>query len=202
MRGYISFVLVFLCAILLLSAIPLLSQARSYDLSDAVLIERAYGLQMNAKECALEAVRQGAVAGFAGYDLSHDLGSCIHCADHFCAPPTPADPSPPNICDPARCRRCFREKEARNAAGAGAAQGLSRIRVQAYGDAAAEYGDLGPDCLMAYLVPDAWAKSGLRVGSVRFCDDLPVRVRLEDGGVSISGNIPKGTVVHHGPGGD
>ncbi len=196
MRGYLSFVLVFLCAALLLASIPALREARSLDYSDSILIERAYGLEMNAKGCAIESVRQGAASGFDGYDASHSLDACIHCPDHFCTPPTPADPYPPNVCDAGECSSCFREKEAREAALAGAGHGLSLLRGHATDGMQAVFGAPGGECLEAFLVPDPLARNGLRVGSVRFCRSLPIRVSLKEGGdVSLDGMIPEGTVV-------
>jgi len=200
MRGYLSFVLVLLSAILLLSAVSVLSEARLYDLSHAVALERAYGLEMNAKECALETIRQGAAAGFNAYDASHDLPSCSHCIDHFCSPPTPIDPLPPNICEEGLCSGCFRESEARAFAAEGASAALALLQTYGFDeDFSVSFKDSGPGSLEAFLVPDLSVKNGVRLDSVRFREGLPLSVQSDRLGVSLSARLPKGMVINYGP---
>jgi hypothetical protein len=199
MRGYLSFVIVLISSLLLLSLIPLLSQARSADLGPAVAIERAYGLEMNAKECAIEAIRQGAARGFDDYNASHDLGNCSHCEDHFCVPPTPADPLPPNRCDALLCSNCFREQDARSAAANGALAGLILLRANRFeGDYNVSFGDAFPDDLDVFLAPDAFARNKLRVGGTRLREDLAIRVQSDKLGVSLKSRLPKGMVIGYG----
>jgi hypothetical protein len=199
MRGYLSFVIVLVSSVLLLSLILLLSRARASDLSQAVALERAYGLEMNAKECAIESIRQGATIGFGAYDASHDLGDCSHCDDHFCIPPTPADPLPPNRCDALLCSNCFREQDARSAAANGALAGLVILRGNRFDeDYNASFGDAFPDDFDVFLAPDASAGNGLCIGGVRLREDLFIRVQSDKLDASLKSRLPKGTVIAHG----
>jgi hypothetical protein len=205
MRGHFTFILVFLAAALLIELAFLRAAASPANLSGAVALERAFGVEMNAKECVLEAARQGGEAGFSAYDLSHDLGSCIHCGDHYCAPMTPAGP-PPNVCDAALCSKCFREGDARAASEAGASAALGLLASAGMeGDFTVNVRDAGggaPAAPEGVLQKDASAKNGMRLGLARFRKDVIVRARSDKLGVSLSGKVPQGTVVRYGTGGD
>src|SRR4030095_3907449 len=120
MRGYFSFSLVLLSSLLALSLLMLHHQSGQRDLSKAVSVQRAYGLQMNAKESVVESMRQGASAGFGYYDSTHDIAMCKHCPDNFCAPTIPGVTTE-NACDATLCSACFREADARESAVSSAA---------------------------------------------------------------------------------
>lgn len=200
MPGYMSFLVVFLAVLLLFSAIRVLDSARALDLSRPISAERAYGLLLNAKECALEAARQGAAAGFSDYDSSHEMEKCRHCADHLCIPPTPPNPRPPNVCSDALCMMCFRESEARTAAEYGVVAGLARLQGQGFDDDFnVSFAQMQPADFDIFLILDGSGENGLGVGSVRFAAKLPVRVRSDKLGVLLSGSIPAGVVVGYGP---
>jgi hypothetical protein len=196
MKGYISFVLVFLSSIILLHSLAILSAAYSTDLSLAVETERAYGLQMNVKECVLEGVRQGAGLGFSSYDGTHDIALCRHCPDHFCTPPTPVNPNPENLCDGGLCARCFRESEARLASESGALGGIMALRSGSFdGDYLVHLGDA---VLEARLEAGAFSKNGLRLSSVRFREDFPIIIESKRYGFRGVSEIEKGMEVLHG----
>jgi len=196
MKGYMSFVLVFLSSLILLHSMAVLNAAHSTDLSRAVEIERAYGLQMNVKECVLESVRAGALAGFSSYDFSHDIMLCKHCMDHLCVPPTPANPVPENICDGGLCSLCFRESEARLSSVSGAQSGLMALWSGRFDD---DYSVLiGPAALDARLEAGALSKNGMRLSNMRFTGDFPIILESSRFGFRGSSQIPEGTVVQLG----
>ena len=85
MRGYLSFILVFIAVLLLLALLRLHDAAHSTDLSKAVAAERTYAVQMNVKESVVESARRGALAGFSDYDATHDIKLCKHCPDSYCS---------------------------------------------------------------------------------------------------------------------
>ncbi|HSB47620.1 MAG TPA: hypothetical protein VLD37_06415 [Candidatus Bilamarchaeum sp.] len=165
MRGYVSFLLVLLASLALLQLLALHGASGDFSLSDAVAAERAYGLEMNAKEGAIESVRIGAREGFEKYDRATSVENCRHCPDHFCQPPTPADPLPPNACD-SRCDACFRESDARRSAEGGALERISALAGH----------DFGPDfnvsfdsaALETLLRPEPLSKNGYAVDYSRF----------------------------------
>ncbi|MFH0884225.1 MAG: hypothetical protein V1861_00775 [Candidatus Micrarchaeota archaeon] len=193
MKGYISFVLVFLSSLILLHSLAILNSAYSTDLSQAVETERAYGLAMNTKECVLESIRQGAARGFSIYDETHDISLCRHCPDHFCTPPTPLNPNPENICDVALCGQCFRESEARLASESGA---LSDLMALGYGSFDSDYSVfLDEAVLEASLEADGFSKNGLRLSSVRFREDFPIVIESKKFGFRGVSEIKKGMVV-------
>ncbi|MFH1785281.1 MAG: hypothetical protein ABH842_02545 [Candidatus Micrarchaeota archaeon] len=107
MKGYFSFLLVFVSLLLIFTTMANLSN--KFDFSKALAIERSYALSMNVKEAIIESALQGAMEGFVKYDLSHDVRMCMHCKDNFCS----YDRDHPNYCDDHLCSLCFRENEAR-----------------------------------------------------------------------------------------
>jgi len=74
MRGYLSFLLVLASASLILSLIEASEAPSKISFSRAIAAERAYQAQMNAKEMALEAIRDGGVRYFQEYNLTHPPG--------------------------------------------------------------------------------------------------------------------------------
>lgn len=196
MRGYLSFVLVFLSTILLLSVVSLLAQARTSDLSKALSFERSYAVQMNAKECIIETARQGAAAGFASYDASHDISLCRHCTDHFCVPPTPANPLPPNRCQESLCAQCFRESEARAASEAGALLALSSLENHRFDD---EFNaSHGPAVMEAYLAAEPESKNGFGLSMLRFRRELQIGFHSEKFRIDAGSKLPGNMVIRYG----
>lgn len=196
MRGYVSYVLVFCCSLALLSLLFVSQEAGSYDFSRAIAVERSGALHMNIKECLLESARQGAAAGFESYDVSHDISLCRHCPDNYCAPPTPANPFPPNMCDPLRCGKCFRESEARMAAEDGALGRIGALRAHVF-DPDFTIG-IGNAAIAASLRREPASPNGFSLGTVFFRDDVGIEAKSTRFRMSCSSRIPKGTVVYDG----
>lgn len=196
MRGYLSFLLVLLGSLALAEMLAVYGAASTFDLSRPVAIERAYGLEMNAKETVIESVRAGAAAGFSEYDLAHDVRECIHCPDNACVPPNPADPLPPNYCDGERCSGCFRESEARAAALSGAEEMLRRLDAHDY-DPDFRIG-FGKVRMSAFLLPDPASRNGLRLSSLRFMDEFPLNISSDKFGLRREAGIPGGFSVDIG----
>ncbi len=193
MRGYLSFVLVFSSVMLIITLILVFQASVSADYSKAVSVERAYAIQMNAKEAVLESVRYGSLGGFRLYDSGHEVSKCKHCPDHFCIPPTPPDPAPPNVCDETMCSACFRESEARVAAQDGAGASVSLLRQhQSDPQFPVSLGELD---IEASLKADALSKNGFSLGSMRFRKGLGISVDAGAFGIRGESGIPEGMVV-------
>lgn len=108
MKGYFSFILVFIISLLIISSIELYQTKNSFSLSKAIISERAYGVGSNAEYSISQSLIQGAVIGFNDYDSTHSILMCNHCQDFYCS----IVPASPNMCDPLLCATCFRDKEA------------------------------------------------------------------------------------------
>jgi hypothetical protein len=186
MRGYISFVLVFVAAGILLSSYSVLLPAYSPDLSRAVSVERAYGLQMNIKEAALESIRQGTLEGFRTYDESHSLENCLNCPG-ACAPP----PSP-NPCDAMLCAQCFRENEARASAVLGATTLLGKLQAHSFDSAFSV--TINPPELEVFLQADPLSNNGFSVDHSRLRSVLGISVESELD-ISAQSELPAGMVI-------
>jgi len=190
MKGYLSFVLAFLCLMLILALLSIV-QAQAYDFSKAIAAQRAYGTGMNAKESILENLRSGARAGFEGYDSTHFPEACMHCLDHFCTIP-PA----PNFCHAQLCSLCFRENEARNASERGINDSLAAL--MAHG--------LDPDFNVSiaggspevFLAPDLKRPGKYIPDSIRLRERMGIYVGSEKLGIWYETGIPAGTVVGYG----
>jgi hypothetical protein len=194
MKGYLSFVLVFVSSLLILSLLSMSQAAGSVNLSKAVVVERTYGIQMNVKENLFEAARQGAMEGFADYDAAKDIRLCRHCPDHSCSPP--ADPPPPNICDASLCSRCFREDEARAEAEKGALSNISSLRSHVF-DPDFEV-QVGQPAFEVFLRSDPLARNGFALDFGRFRDPLGISVASKKLGISSRSEIPSGMVISYG----
>ena len=192
MRGYLSFVLVFLSLALLLSLLTLSQAADSTDLSKAIAISRAYGVLMNMKENVLEAVRLGGENGFASYDDSHFIESCLHCPDHFCDPL----PATANSCDAGLCATCFREGEAREAAEKGALANVEMLDGCGFDDGFNS--TVGDAEFEVFLKAANGTKNGYGLDYGRFRKEVVVRASSAALGVSADGGIPAGTGVSYG----
>jgi hypothetical protein len=185
MRGYLSFVLVFICSAILLSSYSL-SGVPSIDLSKAISVEQASGLMLNVKEASIESIRQGSVEGFKAYDDSHDLPRCLNC-------PGACGPSPLAPCDPIRCGGCFREDEARSWALAGASSRLALLREHGFDDPFSV--SIGPADIEIFLVPDPLSKNGFISGHTRLRSGLIISIESDNLGISAQGELPKGLVA-------
>ena len=191
MRGYLSFLLVLVGSFILAGMLSLYRSPP--DLSGALSAERAYGLEMNVKEAALECLREGASEGFSDYSGSHDIRECVHCPDNACVPPSPMDPFPPNACEPIACSKCFRESEARAAAVSGAASCLSLLEAHEFDPDFSE--DFASPVLESSLRPDPLSKNGLSLDKVRFREDFKFEIRSERFGMGIEAAVPGGFAV-------
>ncbi|NYZ74415.1 hypothetical protein H0O00_04695 [Candidatus Micrarchaeota archaeon] len=185
MRGYLSFILVFISVLLLLSLLRLYDASYSMDLSKAVAAERTYAVQMNVKESVIEVARQGALGGFSDYDAAHDIRLCKHCPDSFCS----ALPGSANQCDSAKCMACFREADARAGAIDKAVSGVHSLNNHIF-DSDFEVG-IGDPSIEVFLEADSFAKNGFRLGSARFTDALLVFVDSGKFAISSTAEMPE-----------
>jgi len=191
MRGYLSFVLAFLSLALLLSLLSLSQAADSTDLSRAIAVSRAYGVLMNIKESLLEAVRLGGGEGFASYDGSHSIESCLACPDHFCGLP-----AAPNGCDAGLCAMCFREGEAREAA-----ETEAIAKAGMLGGCGFDGGfntTIGDAEFEVFLKAANGTKNGYALDYGRFRRRVAVRASSGALDVAAEGAIPAGTAVSYG----
>jgi hypothetical protein len=189
MRGYLSFVLAFVSMLIIVQLAEAQLSSYDFELSKAVSVQRAYSLQMNVKECMLEAVQQGAREGFSSYDSSHDVRLCRHCPDHFCIPG-----SLTNGCDPLLCSMCFREDEARAHAVEGAQSKLSLLHGHGFdGDFNVEIKDAA---LSAHLAPSPLSSNGFSLSHVRFDEDVLISFSSDRFAISGDGKIPGGCVIY------
>ncbi|MEW6035028.1 MAG: hypothetical protein AB1529_00305 [Candidatus Micrarchaeota archaeon] len=192
MRGYLSFILVLLASSALLSAVLVSGSPSSLDFSKAISAERAYLAQMDAKEAAMEAIRQGAEEGFSDYDETHSTAGCMHCPG-LCMAALPPFPSPPNYCDKALCDMCFRESDARAAAETGVQERLSLLRAHDFGDGFDI--SIGPADAEAMLRPVPEAKNGFALDSVRLRSAMRIDASSESLRISGFSELPEGVVI-------
>ncbi len=185
MRGYLSFILVFIAVLLLLSLLRLHDASYSTDLSKAVAAERTYAVQMNAKESVIEAARQGALGGFSDYDATHDIRLCRHCPDSFCS----AIPGSANQCDNTKCMACFREADARAGAIDRALSGVRSLNSHVF-DSDFEV-RIGDPAMEVFLEADPAAKNGFRLGSARFTKEFLVSVDSKKFAISSTTKMPE-----------
>ena len=192
MRGYLSFVLAFLSLALLLSLLLLSQAADSTDLSRAIAVSRTYGVLMNMKEAVLEAARLGGEEGFASYDDSHSIASCLSCPDHFCDPL----PAAPNGCDAAVCAMCFREDEARRAAEKEALAKTGMLAGCGFDDG---FNSTVEDAeFEVFLKAANGTKNGYALDYGRFRKLVAVRASSRALDVAADGAIPAGLVIGYG----
>ncbi len=190
MKGYISFLLVFVSALLLSSLIRLSYTAGCRDMSKSILAERAYSLEMNGRESAEESLWQGAQTGFSEYDSRHSVSMCRHCPSDFCAL-APA----PNYCDPVLCDLCFRADDARKAAENGSLSSLAALQaVQPEPDFTIA---ISIPFIRAVLEPANNSRNGFRLGAVILASDSDIDSSSKRFDISASTRIPLGTVISY-----
>ena len=191
MRGYLSFILVLVSLQLVFSLLEIKSATDSFDLSKALSVERAYSVQMNVKECVLEAARQGAHEGFAVYDASHDIKFCRHCPDSYCSPV----PEAPNRCDSALCSQCFREDDARAEAERHALSNMGMLLDHQFDS---DFIVTIMDAKMeAFTKPGLTARNGYALGYLRFREDLGIGLESAKFNLSADAEIPRGVVIEY-----
>ncbi|MFH1520802.1 MAG: hypothetical protein ABID61_04100 [Candidatus Micrarchaeota archaeon] len=184
MRGYFSFILVFVSLLLIFT---LLSVSLQSDLSKAISVERAYGISMNVKEVIIETLKHGTNDGFSQYDLTHEISLCRHCMDHFCT----YDRDFPNYCDDFLCSKCFRESDARAAA-------ISSARIKLF---SLKNHQFDPDFnitihdpqISVFLYPNQLAKNGFSIDYLRFENDG--KITLSSKFLLTNSTLPKGLVI-------
>lgn len=186
MRGYLSFVLVFLSIVLLFSMLNLHIQNKS---TKALLIERTYSTSLNVKESILESLNQGAMQGFLDYDLSHDVLLCRHCPDNYCS----LEPLAPNPCDPELCKQCFRADEAKDASESQALLNYEKLESHVF-DPDFDVSISQPE-IQIFLQQDSLSKNGYSYNSFRLEND--VSIALSGFGTSSSAKIPRGVIHDH-----
>ena len=185
MKGYVSFLLAASSLFLILSLIQLLFVSKSIDNSPALLMSSTYSIHMNLKESIIESIRQGAVEGFSEYDASHDVTLCIHCPDHFCS----IEPLSPNVCDPLRCSKCFREEESLVSSELKSIEYLNRLKTANLGF---DFSFTNPD-FRAYGKTDLTSKNHFSLSYLTINQPVPINlIYFENESSSI---IPKGLVI-------
>jgi hypothetical protein len=193
MRGYFSFALAFVSTLLVLSLLLLYQESSRSDLSRALSVERAYGVEMDVKETAVISARLGAEEGFGSYDRSHSVEGCMHCPDNGCMPYAPPEPPPPNYCSPELCLSCFREADARSEAASGALFRLDSLRWHAFdGDFDVSLGE--PE-VEVFLRSAPGAKNGLAPDYLRFRSPMDIRLSSDKFMIDYGGRLPAGMVV-------
>jgi hypothetical protein len=191
MKGYLSFVLAFLCLMLIIALLSIVQASTQYDFSRAIAAQRAYGVGMNAKEAITEGIRNGARTGFEAYDATHLLVACMHCPDHFCAIP-PA----PNFCNEELCSLCFREDGARKAAESGINDSLAALMVHGF-DPDFNVSIIGGSPEVS-LAPDLKRPGKYIPDSIRLRERMGISVACEKLGIWSETGIPAGMVVRYG----
>lgn len=184
MRGYFSFILVFVSLLLVLT---LSSVNLQTDFSKAISIERTYGVSMNVKEVIIETLKYGANEGFGQYTSSHDIALCRHCTDHFCT----YDRDFPNYCDDFLCSKCFRESDARLAAMDQAKVKISSLKNHQF-DPDFTISIQDPQ-ITIFLYPDHLAKNGFSLDSIRFEQDDFIIINSKF--LSTNSTLPKDLVI-------
>lgn len=222
MRGYLSFVIVFVCVFILLSLFLAKSELLSADFSKSIVAERMHQTSMNIKQGIFAAAESGGKGAFVQYDFTHSRDECVHCPDMGCVPPTPENPTPPNVCDPVRCSICFRDEEARILSAAGAQTVLNSVADSDFefghsiwcgklsnGEAgllAKETREKGKalgggapasSCVIfdAELTPDLLSENGVRLSRIRTLQDIGITLYSEKHDISSVSKIPAGMVV-------
>ena len=76
MKGYVTFLLVLVSLSFIIIIIGASQKPYDISFSKAIAAERAYGVAMNSKEVAAEAMRQGGVEAFGIYELTHTAAEC------------------------------------------------------------------------------------------------------------------------------
>lgn len=178
MRAYLSFVLVLFSLVLLFSLLHFGGQIRPRN----VLGERSYLVLMNEKEAILESLRQGAMRGFDDYDATHFLEDCLHCP-----------PCHPDLCEPALCQQCFREREAAESARQGALAQAGLLKYHIFDDDFSL--SFGLVEAQAFTRPEPISRNGFAIDSVRVNQDIEIKIESAKFGVDGSGKIPGGMVV-------
>jgi len=191
MKGYISFLLVSVSALLLSSLIRLSYTAGCRDMSKSIMSERAYSLEMNGRESAAESLWQGAEAGFSEYDSRHSVAMCRHCLSDFCVL-APA----PNYCDPGLCDLCFRADDAKLAAETKASSSLAALQAN---DLDLDFRTMiSTPLIRAVLEPANLSRNGFRLGAVILASDSDIDSSSKRFDISASTRIPSGTVISYG----
>ncbi len=179
MRAYLSFVLVLFSLMLLFSIL----QFGSYSDGRAVLNERAYLISMNSKEATLESLRQGALKGFDLYDSTHRLENCIHCP-----------PCHPELCEPLKCQKCFRESEAMESAKQSALLRLNLLRFHTFdGDFSISIGSVN---IQTFSRGEIASRNGFALDSIRVNNDIKIGVSSDKFGLDGSVKIPEGLIIY------
>ncbi|MBU0591996.1 hypothetical protein KKF81_04545 [Candidatus Micrarchaeota archaeon] len=189
MRGYLSFLVVFVSLIIIFSLIQLSIAVNNSDFSKSIVISRTYSLQMNAKELILESARLGATDGFFVYDSSHDIKNCGHCPDAGCSP----DPRAPNRCDTRMCDSCFRESDARKEAENYATAQLDSLKSYTFDPDF--YVSISIPVVQAFTKFDPLAKNSHSLDYIRFVGDVRIAIESEKFDISAKAHIPKGMVI-------
>ncbi|MBN1169876.1 hypothetical protein JXA56_02535 [Candidatus Micrarchaeota archaeon] len=183
MRGYLSFVLVFLAIVLVFSMLNL--NIKNND-PKMLITERIYSTSMNVKEIILESLDQGAEKAFRDYDAHHNVSLCRHCTDHYCSP----EPLAPNFCNAGLCKQCFRVDEARAYARQGAFYNYEKLKSHIF-DPEFDIDFSNPE-IEVFLQSDPLFKNGYFYHSYRIETDILIYVNGFE--TSSSFKIPRGFV--------
>lgn len=182
MRGYLSFVLVLVSIVLVLS---LLEFSIKEESTKALLTERSYSLSMNVKEAVIESIRYGAHEGYSQYDLEHDILMCKHCP--VCLPA---------FCNPILCQQCFYESEARRHAKAAA---LARLEILKKCHFDQDFTiSIGTADLEVHSTPDALSKNGFALDSIKLNNDVTIMLFSEKFNITGQSKLPGGMIINAG----
>ncbi|MBI5227992.1 hypothetical protein HY988_05375 [Candidatus Micrarchaeota archaeon] len=194
MKGYISFALAFVSVLLLLSIVKLYSVSYDYNFHRAIEVERVVGLHENVQETSKELIRQGALVGFKDYDEKYDIKKCIYCIeDHICSPFP--DPPPPVLCDPIKCRDCFRDYDAEAWSHDRAIKYFGKVKSP-YNfdpDFSVDMGD--PDIKVILDANGPYQRNGYRVNSIIFKTDFPIKIHSDKFNISSTSKIGEGVIL-------
>lgn len=178
MRAYLSFVLVLFSLMLLFS----IMQFNEYAGKRNLVEERAYLVSMNAKETALESMRQGALDGFGQYDSTHRIENCVYCP-----------PCHPDLCDMAKCQSCFREREAMESARSSALLKLNLLRAHEFDNDFSI--SIGSADISAFSRAEPISANGFALDSIRINQDIVIGISSVKFAVYGSARIPGGMII-------
>ena len=190
MKGYFSFILVFVISLLLISAIELYQTKYSFSLSKAIISERSYEIGSNYEHAIKATILSGAKKGFDTYDATHSISMCNHCPDYFCNP----TPSSTNYCDAALCSLCFRDSDAVLESKRQVVSSLSLLSsIENSSDFSLSFNI--PD-FDVFLVGDSLSKNGVSFSSIRTAGQISLLVNSSKFQIYAKKTIPSGLVQH------
>lgn len=190
MKGYFSFILVFLLSLLLLSSIELYQSKNSFSLSKAIISERTYSVGTNVHHSIYRSLIDGANNGFDSYDSTHSLALCNHCPDYYCNPTI----SSPNYCDATLCNLCFRDQEAKERSNEGALESLSQLRQIPFDN---DFNvSFNQPQLEVFLKPENNSRNGVKISYIRTVSPIFLNISSSKFSINASKNVDSGWLIY------